>query len=63
MQVRFIDDMGQSYGRVTVAFRDKSAGDQFLQLDEVQIFPGGTANANFETFGADGVLQHDGSLT
>lgn len=36
-------------------------GDQFLSLDDVQIFVGGTANASFDTFTAD-VLNHDGTL-
>jgi hypothetical protein len=41
---------------------NNAAQDQYLSLDEVQIFVGGTANASFNTFGAGGVLQHDGTL-
>jgi hypothetical protein len=35
--------------------------DQYLSLDEVQLFVGGTANSNVSTF-TGGVLDHDGDL-
>ena len=40
---------------------NNAALDQFLSLDEVQIFVGGTANSNVDTFTA-GILDHDGTL-
>jgi len=48
----FMLDINENAGR----------GEEYLSLDEVQIFLGGTANGSFNTFGADGVLQHDGTL-
>jgi hypothetical protein len=38
-----------------------SAGDEFLSLDEIQLFVGGTANSSVETF-TGGILDHDGTL-
>jgi len=40
---------------------NNAAGDQYLSLDEVQLFLGGTANASFNTF-TGGILDHDGTL-
>jgi len=40
---------------------NNAAGDQYLSLDEVQLFLGGTANASFNTF-TGGTLDHDGTL-
>lgn len=40
---------------------ESAAGDSLLSLDDVQIFLGGTANSDVETF-TDGVLDHDGTL-
>jgi hypothetical protein len=48
----FMLDINENAGRAA----------EYLSLDEVQIFIGGTANASFNTFGTDGVLQHDGAL-
>ncbi len=36
-------------------------GNEFISLDEVQIFVGGTANSDVDTF-TGGILDHDGSL-
>jgi hypothetical protein len=41
---------------------DNGRGRQYLSLDEVQVFLGGTANAGVTTFDAGGLLQHDGTL-
>jgi hypothetical protein len=40
---------------------NRGQGNEFISLDEVQIFIGGTANSNVDTF-TMGVLDHDGTL-
>ncbi len=40
---------------------NSGGGSEFLSLDEVQVFVGGTANSNVTTF-SSGVLNHDGTL-
>ncbi|TWU28420.1 PEP-CTERM sorting domain-containing protein [Bythopirellula polymerisocia] len=39
----------------------KGNGDEFLSLDEIQVFVGGTANSSVTSFTA-GILDHDGTL-
>lgn len=41
---------------------NNAANDQYLSLDELQVFLGGTANSSTETLLAGGVLGHDGNL-
>lgn len=41
---------------------DNGRGRQYLSLDEVQVFLGGTPNAAVTAFDANGVLLHDGTL-
>jgi len=55
---------GTDYRVFLLDLNENSGGDpgnEFISLDEVQIFVGGTANDNVDTFTA-GVLDHDGSL-
>lgn len=40
---------------------ESGGGDEFVSLDEVQLFIGGTANSSVTTF-TSGVLNHDGTL-
>jgi hypothetical protein len=40
---------------------NSGGGEEFLSLDEVQVFVGGTANSNVATF-TGGILDHDGAL-
>lgn len=40
---------------------NNAAGDQYVSLDTVQIFLGGSANSSVETF-TGGILDHDGTL-
>jgi hypothetical protein len=48
---RFMLDINENTGN----------GNEFLSLDEVQIFAGGTANSSVTTF-TGGILDHDGTL-
>ena len=40
---------------------NRGGGNEFLSLDEIQLFVGGTANSSVESFTGD-VLDHDGTL-
>jgi hypothetical protein len=40
---------------------NSGGGNEFISLDEVQIFAGGTANSSVDTF-TGGILDHDGTL-
>ena len=40
---------------------NQQGADPLLSLDEIQLFVGGTANSNVDTFTA-GILDHDGTL-
>jgi len=57
---------GIDYRQFLLDVNENSGGtvfnDRFISLDEVQLFVGGTANSNVETFNGSGVLNHNGTL-
>jgi hypothetical protein len=60
--VAVVDIGGTDYRRFLLDVNESSGqGEEFISLDEVQIFIGGTANSDEEGFTA-GVLDHDGTL-
>lgn len=63
-EVPVVDISGTLYHQFILDVNENSGGtpsQQFVSLDEVQVFVGGTANSNVATFTGD-ILDHDGTL-
>jgi hypothetical protein len=64
--IPIVDVGGTNYLQFLLDVNENSGGgDEFISLDEVQIFVGGTENYDIETFGnvhGAGTLDHDGDL-
>jgi len=60
--VPLVNLSGTNYRQFLLDINENTGnGDQYISLDEVQIFAGGTANSSVTTF-TGGVLDHDGTL-
>jgi len=61
--VPIVNLSGTNYRQFLLDINENTGGgEEFISLDEIQIFAGGTANSNVTTFNGSGVLNHDGTL-